>query len=69
MKQYKLQNSLNGTPVAVGIVGQEISIPFDPANTDYANFKKEVLEGAELQDADGNVMSAKAAQEFIKELP
>ena len=44
-------------------------IPFDPANTDYANFKKEVLEGAELQDADGNVMSADAAQAFIKELP
>ena len=32
-------------------------IPFDPANTDYANFKKEVLAGAELQDADGNVMT------------
>ena len=46
-----------------------LSIPFDPANTDYANFKKEVLEGAELQDVDGNVMSAEAAQAFIKELP
>jgi hypothetical protein len=44
-------------------------IPFDPANTDYANFKKEVLEGAELQDADGNVMSAEAAQAYIITLP
>jgi hypothetical protein len=44
-------------------------IPFDPANTDYANFKKEVLEGAELQDADGNVMSNDAAKEFIGSLP
>jgi hypothetical protein len=44
-------------------------IPFDPANTDYANFKKEVLEGAELQDADGVVMSADAAKEFVRELP
>ena len=44
-------------------------IPFDPDNTDYANFKKEVLEGAELQDADGNVMSADAAQAFIQTLP
>ena len=43
--------------------------PFDPANTDYANFKKEVLEGAELQDADGVVMSADAAKEFVRELP
>jgi hypothetical protein len=31
-------------------------IPFDPANTDYANFKKELADGAELQDAEGNVI-------------
>jgi hypothetical protein len=42
-------------------------IPFDPANTDYANFKKDVLEGAELQDADGNVMAN--AAEFVRGLP
>jgi hypothetical protein len=44
-------------------------IPFDPANTDYAQFKKAVADGAELQDADGNVMSAEAAQDFIRTLP
>jgi hypothetical protein len=44
-------------------------IPFDLANTDYANFKKEVLAGAELQDADGNVMTQEQADDFIKELP
>ena len=43
-------------------------IPFNPANTDYAEFKKAVAEGAELQDADGNVMSAEVVQEFIKTL-
>ena len=43
------------------------SIPFDPANTDYANFKKEVLAGAELLDADGNVMTD--ANAFIATLP
>ena len=42
-------------------------IPFDPANTDYQNFKKEVLAGAELQDADGNVMTQ--ADAFIATLP
>ena len=42
-------------------------IPFDPDNTDYANFKKEVLAGAELQDADGNVMTDASA--FIATLP
>ena len=46
------------------------TIPFDPANTDYANFKKAVLSGeAKLQDTEGVEMSAEAAQAFIKELP
>ena len=45
------------------------SIPFDPANTDYAEFKKAVAEGAELQDADGNVMTAESAQAFVATLP
>ena len=45
------------------------SIPFDPANTDYQNFKKEVLAGAELQDADGNVMTQEQANQFVASLP
>ena len=45
-----------------------LSIPFDPANTDYANFKKEILaDEAQLQDADGNVMAD--AKDYVKELP
>jgi hypothetical protein len=44
-------------------------IPMDEANTDYANFKKEVLAGAELQDADGNVMTTEEANEFVATLP
>ena len=44
-------------------------IPTDPANTDYQNFKSDVLNGAELQDADGNVMTQEEADAFIKELP
>lgn len=43
--------------------------PSDPANTDYAEFKKAVMEGAELQDASGNVMTAEAAQAFVATLP
>ena len=46
------------------------SIPFDPANTDYANFKREINEGtAQLEDADGNLMTAEQAKDFVKELP
>jgi hypothetical protein len=43
------------------------SIPADPDNTDYAQFKKDILEGAELLDADGQVMQD--AIQFVKELP
>jgi hypothetical protein len=46
-----------------------VSFLFNPDNTDYANFKREVLAGAELQDADGNVMTQEQADDFIKELP
>jgi hypothetical protein len=45
-------------------------IPFAPDNTDYANFKTAILEDkAQLQDADGNTMTAEQAKDFIKELP
>ena len=45
-------------------------IPFDPANTDYANFKKEINEEtAQLQDADGNIMSPEEVAEFLTTLP
>ena len=40
-------------------------IPFDPANTDYANFKKDLADGAELQDAEGNVIDGIA---YLEEL-
>jgi hypothetical protein len=43
-------------------------IPFDPDNADYSEFKKAVTAGKELQDADGNVMTAEAAKEFVKGL-
>ena len=49
--------------------GQVYSIPQDPANTDYAEFKKAVTAGAELQDTDGNIMTSQDAQAFIATLP
>ncbi len=59
---YKLTNYEN-----VIRLSDNAYIPFDPANTDYQAFKKEVLAGAELQDADGNVMTQ--ADAFIATLP
>jgi len=67
---YKLnRNIFGGEPNSVIRLADTATIPFDPANTDYAEFKKAVTAGAELQDADGNVMSAQAAKAFIGTLP
>jgi hypothetical protein len=68
---YKQQptHPIFGKSKAVNRLTDNSSVPFDPANTDYANFKKEVLAGAELQDADGNVMTQEQANEYIGTLP
>ena len=68
MIMYKLTTYL-GEVVGVLKLDTNAHIPMDEANTDYQTFKKEVLAGAELQDADGNVMTQEQADDFIKELP
>lgn len=66
---YKLFKDPEGKKV-VGIQkGENTWVPFSTDNTDYQNFKKEVLAGAELQDADGNTMTQEQANEFIGTLP
>ena len=50
--QYKLQNNLQGETVSVTIVGQNISIPFDTANTDYQAYLKWLEEGNTPEPAD-----------------
>jgi hypothetical protein len=66
---YKLVNNIAGNLNSILRLSDNAYIPFDPANTDYQTFKKEVLDGAELQDVDGNVMTQEQANAFIKELP
>jgi len=51
--QYKIQNNSEGQPCAITIVGQNISVPLDPANTDYQEYLKWVAEGNEPLPADG----------------
>ena len=65
LKYNELEQKLDG----VKRLSDGAGIPFAPDNTDYANFKKEVLAGAELQDADGNVMTTEEANAFIGTLP
>lgn len=45
-------------------------IPFDPANTDYQTFKAQInTDEAQLEDADGNVMTTEEAKAFVATLP
>jgi len=67
---YKLvKNSISGQINSVIRILDNAFIPFDPANTDYQTFKKEVLAGAELQDADGNLMTPEQAKTYVATLP
>ena len=65
---YQIVNSKIGTPGSVKRDG-ELFIPFDPANTDYQQFKADILAGKELQDADGKTLSQTEAEAFIATLP
>ena len=49
---YKLQKNFQNEVVAVTIIGQNISIPFDPDNTDYQAYLKWVAEGNTPEPAD-----------------
>ena len=64
---YSLIKNMDGIEFVVRS-SDNAFIPFDPANTDYQQFKTDVLEGSELQDADGNLMSPEEAKAFVNGL-
>ena len=66
---YKLYKGADDKLSCVLRPSDNTSIPFSPANTDYQNFKTDVLGGAELQDADGIIMSPEEAKAFVATLP
>ena len=64
---YKLHTTFRNEQIIIRL-SDNAFIPFDPDNTDYANFKKEILaDKAQLQDADGNVMAD--AKAYVASLP
>jgi hypothetical protein len=71
MKIYKLykDNTTQQIACIMQLTEDVTSIPLCNTNTRYVLFKKEVLAGAELQDADGNVMTQEQANAFIETLP
>ena len=62
---YKLIKPFIGTEFnSVQRLSDGAFIPFAVDNTDYQQFLKDIKEGVELLDADGNVVT-----DFVKELP
>jgi hypothetical protein len=67
---YQLIQTLSGQSVIHSNEDDsKTSIPFNLDNTDYQRFKKEILNGAELQDAEGNTMTTEEVAEFVATLP
>lgn len=70
---YRLEpkNPVTGADTnAVKRLSDDAIIPFDPANSDYQTFKQQINdETAQLEDADGNVMSPEAAKAYVATLP
>jgi hypothetical protein len=67
---YKLIKDLLGNTNQVLRIADNACIPFDPANTDYQQFKAQInADEAQLEDADGNLMTAEQAKEYVATLP
>ena len=67
---YTLVKSTYGSSTCVFRKIDNASIPFDPANTDYQTFKAQInADEAQLEDADGNLMTAEEAKAFVATLP
>jgi hypothetical protein len=69
---YKLYKSpRTGETVNVVIrLFDNACIPFDPDNTDYQAFKSAInAQTAQLEDADGNLMTPEQAITYVETLP
>ena len=68
---YKLiKNPMTGKIDVVQRLSDNAFIPFDPANTDYQQFKQAINDDtAQLEDADGMLMTAEEAKAFVATLP
>ena len=73
MTTYRFVSSGGTSGIAIVFEDGSVSpglIPVDPANTDYQQFKQAINDDtAQLEDADGVLMTAEEAKDFVKELP
>jgi len=67
---YKLINDeMTGNLRCIFKASENKSIPIDPANTDYQQFKKDIQNGVVLNDAEGNPITGSALTTFLATLP
>lgn len=67
---YKIiQDQLSSQDACVQRSSDSAFIPYDPANTDYQQFKKDVLAGETLERPDGTPMTQAEADAYIATLP
>jgi hypothetical protein len=64
-KQYKDLITNQAVEKAIIRTSDGACIPFDPANSDYQQFKKDLENGASIKDADGNEMTAEQITTFL----
>ena len=70
MYKKHLNHPVCGPAQSVGRLKDGAAIPFDPANTDYQTFKAQInADEAQLEDSDGNLMTAEDAKAFVATLP
>ena len=69
-RQYRQNPQSSQPPQSIERLSDGACIPFDPANTDYANFKAQInADEAQLEDADGVLMTAEQAKAYVATLP
>jgi hypothetical protein len=68
---YKLHKNYHGDLCAIECVEKQISFSIDAIdNIDYQTFKQQINDGtAQLEDADGNLMTEQQAKDYVATLP
>ena len=67
-KMYSIVNQVLQSQTVIFRHDTNTSFFLNTDNTDYQAFKKDLVNGAELQDATGNVMTSQAVTEFLQGL-
>jgi hypothetical protein len=68
MVYKQINSSITNTLSCIQRLSDNAFIPLAVDNSDYIQFKKDLSNGAELQDASGNIMTATQIQTFLQGL-